>query len=55
MRSLLYGFAALLALLAALSISVLALAPRADAYVYWTSRSGDIGRANLDGTGVHRL
>ena len=32
----------------------LALAPRADAYVYWTdARPTDtIGRANLDGTGV---
>ena len=39
-------FAALLAL-------ALALAQRAEAYVYWTDReNGLIGRANLDGTGV---
>ena len=31
----------------------LALAPRADAYVYWNSENG-IGRANLDGTGVKK-
>src|SRR5688572_13664515 len=52
-----------LALLAALFVLPLALAPRAEAFVYWTSVappcdlggcSGPpvIGRANLDGTGV---
>jgi hypothetical protein len=50
-----YGFTALLA---ALLISALTLAPRADAsghgHIYWTTSSGDIGRANLDGTGVNR-
>ena len=30
----------------------LALAPRAEAYIYWTTDSGAIGRANLDGTGI---
>lgn len=43
-----------LALLAALFTLALALAPPADAHVYWTTRSGNIGRANLDGTGVNR-
>jgi hypothetical protein len=44
-------FAALLALVAAVLVFPLALAPRAEAFVYWTG-SGAIGRANLDGTGV---
>jgi hypothetical protein len=39
--------------LAALAVATLALAARADAYVYWTNYDpGTIGRANLDGTGV---
>ena len=50
--------AAVLALLAALLGLALALAPRADAYVYWTAPgtpSGPtIGRANLDGTGMNQ-
>ena len=45
--------AAVLALLAALLVLPLALAPRAEAFVYWTnSRRHGIGRANLDGRGV---
>ena len=41
-----------LALLAAILLVLpLALAPRADAYVYWNNESG-IGRANLDGTAI---
>ena len=41
--------------LAALAVATLALAARADAYVYWTDAAKDtIGRANLDGTGVDR-
>ena len=39
-------------LLAALLASSLALASRADAYIYWTGSNG-IGRANLDGTGAN--
>ncbi len=42
-------------LLAALLLLVLVIAPRAKAFVYWTSNRdnpGTIGRANLDGTGV---
>jgi hypothetical protein len=35
-----------------LFVLALALAPRAEAYVYWTNPDGTIGRANLDGTGV---
>ncbi len=36
-----------------LSLMLLAAAPAAgQAYVYWGSTSGKIGRANLDGTGV---
>ena len=50
--------AAVLALLAALLVLPLALAPRAEAYIYWTNaddRDGHwIGRANLDGTGVEQ-
>jgi virginiamycin B lyase len=44
----------LVALLAALLILALALAPRAEAFVYWASQDapGAIGRASLDGTGV---
>ena len=48
-------FAALLVLFAALLVS-LALTPRAEAFIYWTSTDdnspdyGAIGRANLDGT-----
>ena len=42
--------AALLALLALLVLP-LVLAPRADAYIYWTN-PGAIGRADLDGSGV---
>jgi hypothetical protein len=42
-----------LALLAALLVMPLALAPRAEAFVYWTNSSTDsIGRAHLDGSGV---
>jgi hypothetical protein len=47
-----------LALLAALLVSLFALAPRAEAYVYWTNSNASgagsigIGRADLDGTGV---
>jgi virginiamycin B lyase len=52
-QRLLPSSAAVLALLAALLVSTLALAPRADAYVYWSSGS-IIGRANLDGTGVNQ-
>ncbi len=52
-HSLLYGFTALLALLAALLLSALALSPPADAHIYWTTKSGNIGRANLDGTGAN--
>ena len=41
--------------LGALALSTLALAARADAYVYWTDGAKDtIGRSNLDGTGVDR-
>ena len=37
----------------ALFVLTLALAPRAEAYVYWADLGADtIGRANLDGTGV---
>ena len=44
------------ALLAALLVLALALAPRAEAYIYWTQASvnGGIGRANLNGTGVNK-
>src|SRR5215211_3977623 len=46
--------AALLALLALLVLP-LALAPRAEAFVYWTDVvTGEIGRANLDGSGVDK-
>ncbi len=41
-------------LIALLLVSATALAPPADARIYWTARSGDIARANLDGTGVDR-
>lgn len=50
-RALRSGLAAL-ALLTALVVSALALAPRADAFVYWTTGSGDIARARLNGTGM---
>ena len=41
--------------LATLAVATLALAARADAYVYWTTgSSATIGRANLDGTGVNQ-
>ena len=40
-----------LALLAALLVSALALAPRAEAFIYWNGY-GTIERANLDGSGV---
>ena len=45
-----------LGLLAAILLVLpLALAARADAFVYWTnSDPGTIGRANLDGTGVNQ-
>jgi hypothetical protein len=57
--------AAALALLAAIFVMGLAIAPRAAAYVYWTTPfncgcnnanpfTGNIGRANLDGTGVNQ-
>ena len=48
-RSLIVGVAALLAAL--LLTLPLALAPRAQAFIYWAGGSA-IGRANLDGTGV---
>ena len=42
-------------LLAALLLVPLALAPRAEAFIYWTSGDPEaIGRANLDGTGINR-
>jgi virginiamycin B lyase len=42
-------------LLAAFLLVALALAPRADAFVYWANPfDGTIGRANLDGTGVDK-
>lgn len=61
-RSLPESFAALLALLAALLVSALALAPcagaRTHAHIYWITSGGeygsDIGRANLNGTGMNR-
>ena len=40
-----------LTVLAALVVSSPALAPRAEAFIYWTGPGG-IGRANLDGAGV---
>lgn len=44
--------------LIALIVVALALAPPADAHakghIYWTTRAGDIGRANLNGTGINR-
>ena len=40
----------MLVLLAALLVFPLALAPRAEGYIYWAG--GDIGRANLDGTAI---
>ena len=44
---------AVLALVAALLVLPLVLAPRAEAFIYWSG--GDaIGRANLDGSGVDR-
>ncbi len=43
-----------LAALAVLLVAGLALAPHADACIYWTTRSGNIGRADLDGTGLRR-
>jgi virginiamycin B lyase len=39
---------------AALVVAVLAFAPGAGAYIYWTDVYGHIGRANLDGSGVDR-
>ena len=41
--------------MAALLVLPLTLAPRAEAYVYWSSGAydSDIGRANLDGTGLN--
>ena len=41
-------------LLAALLAAFLVLAPRAEAFVFWAGVGGDIGRANLDGTGVDK-
>jgi hypothetical protein len=52
MRSLPTSLVGMLVLLASLLVFSLVLAPRADAYIYWTSDG--IGRANLDGTGVDR-
>ncbi len=46
------GFAASLALLAALLASALVLAPSAEARIFWTTTSGNIGRSNLHGTGI---
>jgi hypothetical protein len=52
--------AAMLVLLATLVVLPLVLAPRAEAFVYWTwntssptTQASGIGRANLDGTGVN--
>ena len=39
---------------AASLVAVLAFAPGAGAYIYWTDIYGHIGRANLDGSGVDR-
>ena len=40
-------------MLATLAVATLALATRADAFVYWTNTGTDtIGRADLDGTGA---
>ena len=39
---------------AASLVAVLAFAPGAGAYIYWTDVYGHIGRANLDGSGVDR-
>jgi hypothetical protein len=42
-------------LLAAVLVLTLAVAARADAFVYWANtNAGTIGRANLDGTGVNQ-
>jgi len=47
--------------LVTLAVAILALAGRADAFIYWTNSTGGatpplgtIGRANLDGTGVNQ-
>ena len=41
--------------LAALAVATVAVAARADAYIYWAnSDSGAISRANLDGTGANQ-
>ena len=41
--------------LATLAVATLALAARADAFVYWANQGTDaIGRANLDGTGANQ-
>ena len=46
----------LLALLAALLVLPLALAPRAEAFIYWANFNTDsIGRAKLDGSGVNQV
>ena len=53
LRSTLVRRAALV--LATLAVATLALAARADAFVYWTDQATDtIARANLDGTGVNQ-
>ena len=49
------SLAGTLALLAALLVLPLALAPRAEAFVYWVDSARDtIGRANLNGTGFDK-
>ncbi len=47
-------YVALLAALALALLAALAVAPRADAFLYWTnSGSGSIGRANISGSGAN--
>ena len=47
--------AAAFAVLLATVVLPLALVPRAEAFLYWTNQAtGTIGRANLDGSGVHQ-
>jgi hypothetical protein len=48
--------ATVLALFAALLVLALALAPRAEGFIYWVNHGGGgIDRASLDGTGVDRM
>src|SRR5262245_32065526 len=44
---------AVVLLLAALVVASVALAPRAEAFVYWTNGDSSIGRANLDGSAAN--